>query len=116
MGRVVRTRDGVKPLYVSPGHRIGVDQAAALVLRLGAGYRLPEPVGLVSEYFRAAGYFTSNGYGTPKSRPGKNERLRKIRKRLVLNIRTRLLPCTVVSEQEWSPGRYGQGEYVTRTL
>jgi deoxyribonuclease V len=46
VGRVVRTRDGVKPLFVSPGHRIGVEEAAALVLRLGAGYRLPEPTRL----------------------------------------------------------------------
>jgi deoxyribonuclease V len=46
VGRVVRTRAGVKPLFISPGHRLGVDQAAALVLRLGAGYRLPEPTRL----------------------------------------------------------------------
>ncbi len=46
VGRVVRTRDGVRPLYISPGHRIGVDEAARTVLRLTAGYRLPEPTRL----------------------------------------------------------------------
>jgi deoxyribonuclease V len=43
VGRVLRTRDGVKPLYVSPGHRIGIEEAAAVVLSMATGYRLPEP-------------------------------------------------------------------------
>lgn len=43
VGRVLRTRDGVRPLYVSPGHRIGIDEAAAIVLTMATGYRLPEP-------------------------------------------------------------------------
>lgn len=43
VGRVLRTQDGVKPLFVSPGHRIGVAAATALVLRLAPRYRLPEP-------------------------------------------------------------------------
>jgi len=37
------------------------------------GYTLPEPVKVFAEYFRAAGYFTSNGNGVPDSRPGKND-------------------------------------------
>ncbi len=43
VGRVLRTQTGVRPLYISPGHRIGIDGAAALVLRLAPRYRLPEP-------------------------------------------------------------------------
>jgi deoxyribonuclease V len=43
IGRVVRTRDGVKPLYVSPGHLCDVPGAMRLTLRAGGGYRLPEP-------------------------------------------------------------------------
>jgi deoxyribonuclease V len=46
IGRVVRTRDGVKPVYVSIGHRIGLDGATDWVLRLCRGYRLPEPIRL----------------------------------------------------------------------
>ena len=42
-GCVLRTRDGVKPLYVSPGHRINVASARRWVLRLCRGYRLCEP-------------------------------------------------------------------------
>jgi deoxyribonuclease V len=41
-GMVLRTRDGVKPVYVSPGHRVSVETAANLVLRLTTRYRLPE--------------------------------------------------------------------------
>ncbi|MBM3288465.1 MAG: endonuclease V [Candidatus Eisenbacteria bacterium] len=43
VGRVLRTRDGVRPLYVSVGHRITLEDSVRLVLRTGMGYRLPEP-------------------------------------------------------------------------
>lgn len=42
VGRALRTRDGVKPVFVSVGHRIDLDRACAEVLRLCRGYRLPE--------------------------------------------------------------------------
>jgi deoxyribonuclease V len=44
LGCVLRTQDGVRPVYVSPGHLIGVDQAAEVVLGLCSAYRLPDPV------------------------------------------------------------------------
>ncbi|MCY9787884.1 endonuclease V [Nocardiopsis sp. EMB25] len=44
IGRVLRTRDGVKPVYVSAGHRVDLEGAADLVLRLSPRYRVPEPV------------------------------------------------------------------------
>jgi deoxyribonuclease V len=43
IGRLLRTRDRVRPLYVSIGHRITLEDATALVLKMGGGYRLPEP-------------------------------------------------------------------------
>jgi len=43
VGVVLRTKDNTKPLFVSPGHRITVETAAARVLDAGRGYRLPEP-------------------------------------------------------------------------
>lgn len=43
VGAVVRTRDRVRPLFVSPGHRIGLDRSIEIVLQCGGGYRLPEP-------------------------------------------------------------------------
>ncbi|MFV2195857.1 endonuclease V [Nocardiopsis sp. LOL_012] len=44
VGRVLRTRAGVKPVYVSAGHRVDLPGAADLVLRLSPKYRIPEPV------------------------------------------------------------------------
>ena len=43
VGAVVRTRQGVKPIYISPGHRIGIAAAVRWTLKCCAGYRLPEP-------------------------------------------------------------------------
>ncbi len=43
IGAVVRSRDRVRPLYVSAGHRIDLPAAVDLVLACCAGYRLPEP-------------------------------------------------------------------------
>ncbi|MBC7269636.1 MAG: endonuclease V [Streptomyces sp.] len=42
VGRALRTRDGVKPVFVSVGHRVALDTACAHVLRLTPRYRLPE--------------------------------------------------------------------------
>ncbi len=42
IGAVVRTRSGVKPLYVSPGHRISVEGAVRWVLACTTRYKLPE--------------------------------------------------------------------------
>jgi len=42
IGAVLRTRDGVKPLYVSIGHRVSLDTAIDYVLRCTTKYRLPE--------------------------------------------------------------------------
>jgi len=42
IGTVLRTRDGVKPLYISPGHRISQASAVKWVLDCTTRYRLPE--------------------------------------------------------------------------
>ncbi|AHY45833.1 Deoxyinosine 3'endonuclease (endonuclease V) [Rubrobacter radiotolerans] len=42
VGRVVRTRSGVSPVYVSVGNRIDLDSAVRLVLACAPKYRLPE--------------------------------------------------------------------------
>ena len=46
IGTVLRTRDGVKPVYVSVGNRIDLRTAERIVWLCGAGYRLPEPTRL----------------------------------------------------------------------
>ncbi|MGW9170281.1 endonuclease V [Streptomyces decoyicus] len=42
VGRALRTQKGVKPVFVSVGHRIDPDRACAHTLHLAAAYRLPE--------------------------------------------------------------------------
>ena len=44
VGAVVRTRDGVAPVFVSVGHKIGLERAIDLVLSTCRRYRLPEPI------------------------------------------------------------------------
>lgn len=43
IGAVVRTRDNVNPIFVSPGHRVGHRAAVTWALRCCRGYRIPEP-------------------------------------------------------------------------
>ena len=43
IGAALRTRPGVRPLYVSIGHRISLETAIQLVLSCTRVYRLPEP-------------------------------------------------------------------------
>ena len=43
VGSVVRMRDGVKPVYISIGHRVDLASAVCIILNCGSGYRLPEP-------------------------------------------------------------------------
>ncbi|MFJ5709301.1 endonuclease V [Streptomyces sp. NPDC093105] len=42
VGRALRTRSGVKPVFVSVGHRVSLDNACAHTLALTPRYRLPE--------------------------------------------------------------------------
>ncbi|ULR54763.1 endonuclease V [Streptomyces deccanensis] len=42
VGRALRTRDAVKPVFVSVGHRVALDNACAHTLALTPAYRLPE--------------------------------------------------------------------------
>ncbi|MEW6235706.1 MAG: endonuclease V [Candidatus Omnitrophota bacterium] len=44
IGEVVRTRNHVKPLFISPGHRIDFERSTQLILHLCRQCRLPEPI------------------------------------------------------------------------
>ena len=44
IGMAVRTRTGVKPVYISIGNRVDLESAVRITLNCGRGVRLPEPV------------------------------------------------------------------------
>jgi deoxyribonuclease V len=43
IGAVLRTRDGVRPIYVSQGHRISLEKAIQLTIAVTSGFRIPRP-------------------------------------------------------------------------
>jgi deoxyribonuclease V len=57
LGAALRTKRGVKPVFISPGHRITCTEAVDLVRRCVRKHRLPEPTrfahNAVNEYRRA---------------------------------------------------------------
>jgi deoxyribonuclease V len=53
IGTVLRSRDGVRPLYVSVGHRLDLASAVSLVLSTLRRHRLPEPTRVADLLSRA---------------------------------------------------------------
>lgn len=53
IGSVLRTRPGVRPVYVSVGHRVNLRTAQELVLRCATRYRIPEPTRLADRLVAA---------------------------------------------------------------
>lgn len=43
VGYALCTKDRVKPVFVSPGHLVSLEQSRALALHCARGYKLPEP-------------------------------------------------------------------------
>jgi len=43
IGAALRTRANVKPIYVSQGHRVGLESAIRLTLAVTDGFRIPRP-------------------------------------------------------------------------
>jgi deoxyribonuclease V len=44
IGTVVRTKDRVKPIFVSQGHKVSLKRAVDVVLQCTRRYRIPEPI------------------------------------------------------------------------
>ncbi len=44
IGIVLRTKDNVKPLFISPGNLVDFDDCRRYVLATTLGYRIPEPI------------------------------------------------------------------------
>jgi len=49
IGAVLRTRAGVKPVYVSIGHRVSLATAVRFVMACSPRYRIPEPIRLAHQ-------------------------------------------------------------------
>lgn len=52
VGVVLRTRDRVKPIYVTTGHRVSLDTAVKFVGRCLDGFRIPKPTRQADHYVR----------------------------------------------------------------
>jgi len=62
IGAVLRTKRGVKPIYVSIGHKTDLQNAIGWVLKCCHGYRLPEPTRLA--HLAAGGNLEPEKYNT----------------------------------------------------
>jgi deoxyribonuclease V len=52
VGSVLRTRTGVKPIYVTVGHRVSLEAAVRLVVQCVDGYRIPKPTREADHFVR----------------------------------------------------------------
>lgn len=53
VGHALRTQDNIKPIYVSPGYRVSIQQATDIALGLSPHYRLAEPIRAADHCARA---------------------------------------------------------------
>jgi deoxyribonuclease V len=65
IGVVLRTKAGVKPIYVSIGHKVDLETAIYWVMNCCRGYRLPEPTRLA--HLAAGGNLKAERIVTPEA-------------------------------------------------
>ncbi len=53
VGTVLRTRDGVRPIFITPGHRVSVRTAVELIRPCLDGLRIPKPTREADHYVNA---------------------------------------------------------------
>jgi len=46
VGVAYRSKDGVKPIFISPGHQCDTEYARNIIIRCLRGFRMPEPIRL----------------------------------------------------------------------
>lgn len=49
IGTALRTREGIKPVYISVGHRLSLSAAVEIALTCTTRYRIPEPTRLADQ-------------------------------------------------------------------
>ncbi|GGM98597.1 endonuclease V [Dyadobacter beijingensis] len=50
IGYAVRTKENVKPVFISPGHQMSLEDSLAIALKCTGKHRLPEPTRYAHEY------------------------------------------------------------------
>jgi deoxyribonuclease V len=63
IGAVLRTKDRTRPVFVSVGHKMELQQAVAILLHCDRGYRIPEPTRLADHYVGAMRRHHGSGEG-----------------------------------------------------
>jgi deoxyribonuclease V len=53
VGAVLRTRRGIRPIFVSPGHKIDLPTSIAIIMKCLDGYRVPKPTRKADHYVGA---------------------------------------------------------------
>lgn len=53
VGYALRTSEGVKPVFVSPGHRVSLEESREIALALDSGFRVIEPIRRADQACRA---------------------------------------------------------------
>ena len=74
IGVAYRSKDSVKPIFISAGHRSDTDTAAATIARTINGFRLPEPLRLVHNL---ANRHKRNVEKSPQQKAGSSDESRK---------------------------------------
>ncbi len=60
VGAVLRTRDHVRPVFVSPGHLIDLPSSIAILLQCLTRYRLPDPIRMADHLSKVSKAFARN--------------------------------------------------------
>jgi deoxyribonuclease V len=66
IGTVLRTQTGVRPVYVSIGHKADLSAAAQMVMDCAVKYRLPEPTRLADQLVAAAKHAAVGSHKIPR--------------------------------------------------
>ena len=69
VGAVLRTKEKVKPLFISPGHRIDLSTSIQLILESCKGYRFPEPLRKAHQLAERIEHSAIEQHQIPNSQP-----------------------------------------------
>lgn len=67
VGYAVRSRSGVSPIYVSPGHLCSLEDAVKVVMSVTRKYRLPDPIRFVHKLSNEARVSSHDSSSSPSS-------------------------------------------------